>query len=59
MIISGNQVMLCLQQGMTSSQIAEKYKVSVRTVEYRREKLMKRFKAKTPLHLGYLVGKST
>ncbi len=56
MSIKENQVLHYLIQGLTNQQIAEKYKVSVRTVEYRRQKLMKKYLARTPFQLGYRIG---
>jgi len=55
MIITEAEVLGLLIKGMTGLQIAKKLRVSLRTVEYRRKKLMERHKAKTAFQLGYRI----
>lgn len=51
-------LLVCLRNGMTSPQIAEKLDVSLRTIEHRRKRLMDKYRARTPFQLGYRVKQS-
>lgn len=51
------KVLNYLIRGWTSQMIASRLRVSKRIIEYRREKIMKHYEARSPFHLGFLVGR--
>ncbi len=52
-----SQILNLLIKGMTSVQVSHSIRISLRTVEYHRRKLMIKYKTKTAFQLGYQVKK--
>ena len=50
-------VITMLKKGFTNEMITKKLGVSLRTIKNRRQSIMKRYKAKSAVQLGYLIGK--
>ena len=52
------EVLLCLSEGLTTYETAQRLFLSAETVKSHRRKLMLKFDAKNAFHLGVIVTKS-
>ncbi len=51
------EVGMCLVNGMTAKEVSRQLAISVHTVEGHQRTIKRKLKAKTPYHIGCLLGK--
>lgn len=52
------EVGMCLMNGMTAKEVSRQLAISVHTVEGHQRTIKRKLKAKTPYHIGCMLGKA-